>query len=734
MFSSSVCAGEIRALISRTSFLSLRWPQALLKVLPFVLALPLSPSVLANNTPAPNYNSSYASSHSLYSASFEKADIKEFIRTVSANLNRTIIIDPAVRGEVTIRAYEQLNRQQYYKMFLSVLSVHGFAAVEDENGLVKIIPDKNARTSSIPVVAGKKLGDQVAHGGDEMVTWVLPVNHVPVRELSPILRQLVDSSGSVVHYDPSNILILSGRANNLERVAEVVRRIDQAGMRNVQIVQLFHASASEMERILMAIYAGQGQKPNGMPPIIVSNEANNQIILSADAQTLQRMKSLLLQMDAERKSTGNIRVFYLHYAKAEDLKKVLDGVGKMLIASGSSSKSASGDYSIEVHEQTNALVVTARPDVMQAMESVIERLDIRRAQVMVEAIIVEVADGDGINLSFQLANEDGTSMMQFQDGSSVPIGEILMGMKEAEGEKGSTVWDPETDKYITNPDTNGDYTALAAALAKVSGAAFSITSGDWTALLQAVTTSSQSNVLATPSLLTLDNEEASFIVGDEVPTLTGSTPSSGNDNPYQTIERKEVGVKLTVTPQINAGDAVKLTIEQEVSSVNGRTPIDVTFATRKVKTSVMVKTGDTVVIGGLLDENVQESVSKVPLLGDIPILGHLFRSTSSKKVKKNLMVFLRPTIIRDDLTMNAISGQKYDLIRAYQLDKQAQGISLMPGFDTPVLPEQPTARDFLDELRRQMDEESAEAKNAEVQEETSTQASATSVRRTGGRR
>ncbi|MBO9482803.1 type II secretion system secretin GspD [Salinisphaera sp. G21_0] len=742
MFSSSVCAGEIRALISRTRFLSLRWPQALLTAIPFALALPLSPAALASSSSAPNYNSmgtgSYASAHSLYSASFDKADIKEFIRTVSANLNRTIIIDPAVRGEVTIRAYEQLNRQQYYQMFLSVLSVHGFAAVEDENGLVKIIPDKNARTSSIPVVAGKKLGEQVAHGGDEMVTWVLPVNHVPVRELSPILRQLVDNSGSVVHYDPSNILILSGRANNLERVAEVVRRVDQAGMRNIQIVQLFHASASEMERILMSIYAGQGQKANGMPPVIVSNEASNQIILSADTQTLQRMKSLLLQMDAERKSTGNIRVFYLHYAKAEDLKKVLDGVGKMLIASGNRSKSASGDYSIEVHEQTNALVVTARPDVMQAMESVIEQLDIRRAQVMVEAIIVEVADGDGINLSFQLANADGTSLMQFQDGSSVPIGEILMGMKEAEGEKGSTVvtTDPNTGQLITttNPDKDGDYTALAAALAKVSGAAFSITSGDWTALLQAVTTSSQSNVLATPSLLTLDNEEASFIVGDEVPTLTGSTPSSGNDNPYQTIERKEVGVKLTVTPQINAGDAVKLTIEQEVSSVNGRTPVDVTFATRKVKTSVMVKTGDTVVIGGLLDENVQESVSKVPLLGDIPVLGHLFRSTSSKKVKKNLMVFLRPTIIRDDLTMNAISGQKYDLIRAYQLDRQARGISLMPGFDTPVLPEQPTARDFLDELRRQMDEESAEAEKAVELEKASTQASIKPVRRTGGER
>ena len=726
MYSSSVCAGEIRALI----------PPSLIrrvKVVGLLLALPFSSAVIANNpSVAQQYDNGYSTNIPHYSASFEKADIKEFVRTVSANLNRPIIIDPAVRGEITVRAYDQLDQNQYYQLFLSVLAVHGFAAIETSNGMLKVIPDKDARTSSIPVVAGSKLGNQSTHGGDEMVTWVLPVSHVPVRELSPILRQLVNSSGSVVHYDPSNILILSGRAANLERIAEVVRRVDQAGIRNVEIVQLLHASASEMERILLSVYAGQGQKPAGMPPLVVSNEATNQIILSADRQLLQRMKSLVLQMDAERKSNGNINVFYLHYAKAEDLKKVLDGVGKMLMSSSKASKSgASGDYSIEVHEQTNALVVTARPDMMQAMESVIERLDIRRAQVMVEAIIVEVADGDGINLSFQLANENGTSMMQFQDGSSVPIGEILMGMKEAEGEKGSTVWDPETDKYITNPDTNGDYTALAAALAKVSGAAFSVTSGDWTALLQAVTTSSQSNVLATPSLLTLDNEEASFIVGDEVPTLTGSTPSSGNDNPYQTIERKEVGIKLTVTPQINAGDAVKLTIEQEVSNVNGRTPVDVTFSTRKVKTSVMVKTGDTVVIGGLLDENVQESVSKVPLLGDIPILGHLFRSTSSKKVKKNLMVFLRPTIIRDDMTMNAISGQKYELMRAHQLDKQAQGISLMPGFDTPVLPEQPTARDFLDELRRQMDEESTSTAQPK---EDSVQASAKPVRRTGGER
>ncbi len=696
MHLSSVCAGKNRALIIGVAAMTA------------LLSLPLSTNIAATQ---PGTKALYDQSY--FSASFENADIREFIRTVGASLNRTILIDSAVKGKVTVRAYEELSAQQYYRLFLSVLAVNGFAVVETKDGITKVVPSKEAKTLPLPVVTGSQ-DTSARYGDDAVITRVLSVNHVPVRELSPILRQMVNSSGSVVHYDPSNILILSGRAANLERIAEVVRRVDQARVRNIEIVQLYHASASEMERILLSLYAGQAQTATGSAPLIVSNDSTNQLILSAEEQILERMKTLLVQMDAERKSTGNIRVFYLHYAKAEDLKKVLESVGKMS-SSGGGKSTTTAQYAIETHEQTNSLIVTAKPDVMQAMASVIQRLDIRRAQVMVEAIIVEVADGDGINLSFQLANKNATSLMQFQDGSSVPIGQIIMGMKESETKKGSTV--TTSEGTTVNPDQNGDFSALASALAKVSGAAFSITSGDWTSLIQAVKTSSESNVLATPSLLTLDNEEASFIVGDEVPTLTGSTPSSGNDNPYQTIERKEVGVKLKVTPQINAGDAVMLSIEQEVSNVNGRTPVDITFSTRKVKTSVMVRTGDTVVIGGLLDENVQESISKVPLLGDIPFIGHLFRSTSSKRVKKNLMIFLRPTIIRDDLTMNVISGQKYDLIRAQQLDKQAQGISLMPGFNTPVLPKKPTtAKAFLDEMRRKMDEESASEKKAAQEE------------------
>ena len=637
-----------------------------------------------------------------YSASFNNVEIREFIQAVGTNLQKIMIIDPAVRSQVTVRTWHGLTAEEYYQLFLSVLSINGYTAVEGSNGIIKVIPDKEARTSAIPVIEGSQINNKAL--GDEMATWVLPVAHVPVRELSPILRQLVDATGSVVHYEPSNILIVSGQASNLERIAEIVRRVDQAGSRNIEIIELKNAAATDIEQLLKTMYNSSGQKNSSLAPLIVGYESSNQMIISADPQTMRRMKSLVEKMDTDRQTNGTVRVVYLHYAEATDVKKILDGMVKTLKGSGKGANV--NDFSIEVHEQTNALVVNARPDMMKSVENIVKQLDIRRAQVMIEAIIVEVAEGDGINLSLQLAKNNGASMMQFQDGSSVPIGQLMVGLQEAKGEPGSTVTtiDPTTGQRteVTNPDTDGDYSALASVLSQLSGAAFTATSGNWSALLQAVITSSETNVLATPSLMTLDNEEASFIVGDEVPTLTGSTPSSGNNNPYQTIERKEVGIKLSVTPQINAGDSVKLDIEQEVSQVNGQTPIDVTFSTRKVKTSVIARSGDTIVIGGLIDENVQESVSKVPILGDIPVIGYLFRSTSSKKSKKNLMVFLRPTIIRDDETMSSVSNEKYTKMREYQLQRHEDGINLMPDESVPVLPEKTTANQLLKQVKQRM--------------------------------
>ena len=639
-----------------------------------------------------------------YSANFQNADIHEFINTVSANLDRTIIIDPSVRGKVSVRSYETLSADEYYRFFLSVLQVHGFTAVEQERNVLKVIPSKDAKLEAIPVI------DQGGGPADQMVTWVLPLNNVPVRELSPLLRQLNESHGNVVHYDPANVLLLTGRTGNIERLVEIVRRIDSAGEQLVEVIPLKYASAAEMERILKAIYQAGGEKSTG-GTVIVSDERSNRILVSAQPPVMQRIKNLTLQMDAEQASSGNTRVFYLRYARAADLKTVLEGVAETVLEESASGKRSSSQeyFSVNEHEQTNALVITAQPDLMGTLENVIKKLDIRRAQVLVEAIIAEVAEGDGAHFSMQLAGENG-SLIQFNDGTAVPIGEIIYGLKKAEGEKGTVIID-ENGREIHNPDKPGDYEPLAKALSRLNGAAFSITSGDWSALLQAVNSSSQSNVLATPSLMTLDNQEASFVVGDEVPTLTGSTSGSNNDNPYQTIERREVGIKLKVTPQINEGDAVRLDIEQEVSNINGQTNVDVTFATRQVHTSVMVGSGDTIVIGGLLDEDVQESESKVPILGDIPLLGRLFRSTSTSVRKRNLMVFIRPTIVRDDNAISAVSASKYGLIRAEQLDRKQNGIRLMPGRQSPVMEEfrQPStdaSRELLNRTREVLNENS----------------------------
>ncbi|MGI9279862.1 MAG: type II secretion system secretin GspD [Endozoicomonas sp.] len=638
--------------------------------------------------------------HGEFSASFEKADISEFAGTVSATLNKTIILDPAVRGSVTVRSYDKLTAEQYYQLFLNVLEVHGFAVIEQDDKVLKIVQDKNAKMSAIQVADQQHPGQ-----GDEFVTWVLSVQNVPVRELSPLLRQLNDTAGNVVHYDPSNILLLTGRAANVKRLVEIVRRVDMVGNRDFSVIQLEYASASEMQRILTSLLQEKGGKGSASQVTVVADDRSNRLIVAGQARQLQKVNRIVYQLDAEQESSGNTRVFYLRYAKAADLKEVMEGVGQTVQAEKDSGKAVRRNdqkFSINVHEQTNALVVTAQPDMMKSLEGVIKQLDIRRAQVLVEAIIVEVTDGDGINLSFQLANANGSSLMQFNDGRTVPIGQIMAGLKDAEDTPGSTVI---VDGNTTiNPDQPGDYTNLYNALAGVSGAAFSITSGDWTALLQAVTTSSKSNVLATPSLMTLDNEESSFIVGDEVPVITGSASGSNNDNPFQTVDRKEVGVKMTVKPQINEGDSVKLDITQEVSGVNGRTSVDVTFSKREVKTSVLARSGDTIVIGGLLDEDVQESVSKVPLLGDIPYIGALFRSTSSEVKKRNLMVFLRPTIIRDDNILTSISGKKYSYMRARQLDRRDQGVELMPKAKTPVLPEYPSNSDLMNRARQKMED------------------------------
>ncbi|MFB2643324.1 type II secretion system secretin GspD [Shewanella bicestrii] len=627
-----------------------------------------------------------------YAANFKGTDIQEFINIVGKNLNKTIIVDPTIRGKINVRSYDLLNDEQYYQFFLNVLQVYGYAIVEMENNVIKVIKDKDAKTAAIRVA-----NDNDPGLGDEMVTRIVALYNTEAKQLAPLLRQLNDNAGggNVVNYDPSNVLMLSGRAAVVNKLVEIIRRVDKQGDTSVQVVPLEYASAGEMVRIIDTLYratANQAQLP-GQAPKVVADERINAVVVSGDEKSRQRVVELIHRLDAEQASTGNTKVRYLRYAKAEDLVEVLTGFAQKLEGEKDPSAQAAGggkrrnEINIMAHTDTNALVISAEPDQMRTIESVINQLDIRRAQVLVEAIIVEVAEGDNVGFGVQwAAKADGGT--QFNN-LGPTIGEIGAGIWQAQDVKASQTCTGSGDNQTCtdNPDTKGDVTLLAQALGKVNGMAWGVAMGDFGALIQAVSADTNSNVLATPSITTLDNQEASFIVGDEVPILTGSTASSNNSNPFQTVERKEVGVKLKVVPQINEGNAVKLAIEQEVSGVNGNTGVDISFATRRLTTTVMADSGQIVVLGGLINEEVQESVQKVPFLGDIPVLGHLFKSSSSKKTKKNLMIFIKPTIIRDGVTMEGIAGRKYNYFRALQLEQQERGVNLMPNTQVPILEE-----------------------------------------------
>jgi general secretion pathway protein D len=623
-----------------------------------------------------------------YSPNFKNTEISEFINIVGKNHKKTIIVDPNVRGKITVRSYDLLNEQQYYQFFLNVLQVYGYSAVTMSSGVVKVIRSKDAKASNIPVVEGSPFD------GDEMITRVMPVYNVPVRELAPLLRQLNDTAGggNVVSHDASNVMMLTGRAAVVNRLVEIIERVDKAGDEEVEIIKLKYASATELVRIIDSINKSQGKANTAgkSAPRVVADDRTNSIIVSGDVKARKRLINLVERMDSELETSGNTRVIFLNYAKSEDLVKVLQGVSASIQAEEKGAtkgrQTTSREVSIDSHQDSNALVITAEPDMMRSLEEVIRQLDVRRAQVQVEAIIVEVFEGDGTTLGVQWANEKGGGT-QFTNGV-VGIGSLAVGAQQAEDQITTVTTTSNDGLPVETTDTQlGDFTTLASLLGGVNGFLLGGVKDGWGAVLQAVSTDTNSNILATPHLTTMDNEEAFFIVGQEVPIITGSTTGSSNSNPFQSVERQEVGIKLKVTPQINEGDAVQLLIEQEVSSVSGATSVDILINKREIKTSVIVDDGGTIVLGGLIDEDVQESVSKVPLLGDIPILGHLFKSTSTSVRKRNLMVFIRPTIIRDGVTMNEISHKKYQYIRAQQLKRQSQGIPLMPNTDGPSLPE-----------------------------------------------
>ena len=634
-----------------------------------------------------------------YQPNFKGTEITEFINIVGKNLNKTIIVDPQVRGRINVRSYEMLNEQQYYQFFLNVLEVYDFSVVEMKSGVLKVVRQKDAKMSNIPVVSDNNGGI-----GDEMVTRVVQVKNVSVRELAPLLRQFTDQAGGghVVNYDPSNVIMMTGQAEVVNRLVDIIQRVDKAGNQDIEIIRLNFASAAEVVRILENIYKkqGQGDQPEFLIPKIVADERTNSVIVSGELQARQRVSEIVKRLDAEQESQGNTRVYYLKYAKAEDLVKVLQGVSNSMVAAansaqnqqaaqgGSGTRGSNREVSIEAHTESNSVIITAQPDMLRNLEDVIRQVDIRRAQVLVEAIIVEVGETAGINLGVQLISAEA-GMTQFTN-SGLPVSSVAAGAaavgRTQKGTETTTVAPDGTKTTTKTPDQEPDYNTIADALKGVNGALLGLVKDDWGAIIQAVKADTDSNILATPHITTLDNQESFFIVGEEVPINTTTSPGQNGNSPFTTKDRKEIGIKLKVTPQINEGNAVRLTIEQEVSSRAGSIDGDLIIAKREIKTTVMADDGATVVLGGLIDEDVQQSESKVPLLGDIPVLGHLFRSTSTSKKKRNLMVFIKPTIMRDGGVMNEVSQRKYNYMRAQQLHKQDNGISLMPNTTTPEMP------------------------------------------------
>ncbi len=631
------------------------------------------------------FSSVVCANETTFTANFKDTDLKSFVETVGANLNKTIVMGPGVEGRVSIRTMTPLNEHQYYQLFLNLLEAQGYAVVPMENNVLKVVKSVVAKGEPLPLIdeGGRD------YSGDEMVTRVVPVHNVSVRELAPVLQQMLDSAGSgnIVNYEPSNVIMLTGRASVVKRLTAVIQRVDHAGNRTEEVIPLTNASASEIARVLESLYRNSGEHQSAASKTqIVADERTNSVVISGDVGARDKMRRL----DSEMERSGNSQVFYLKYSKAEDLVDVLKQVSGTLTAAKEEAEGTTTSereiVSIAASKHSNALIVTAPQDIMQSLQKVIEQLDVRRAQVHVEALIVEVAEGSNINFGVQWASKDA-GLMQFANGTQIPIGTLGAAIAQAKPQKGSTVIS-ENGATTINPDVEGDLSTLSQLLSGFSGTAVGVVKGDWMALMQAIKNDSSTNVLSTPSITTLDNQEAFFMVGQDVPVLTGSTVGSDNSNPFNTVERKKVGIMLKVTPQINEGNAVQMLIEQEVSKVEGQTSLDVVFGERKLKTTVLANDGELIVLGGLIDEQAGESVAKIPLLGDIPLIGHLFKSTADKKEKRNLMVFIRPTILRDGMAADGVSQRKYNYMRAEQIYRDEEGISLMPETTQPILPAQ----------------------------------------------
>ena len=634
-----------------------KWFAILFMVVGFqhsAITAPLVNSENVNVTPA----NSTEPTHTL---NFREADINTVIDAISRITNINFIVDPRVKGKVTIISNKEMPSEDVYQVFLSILKVHGFAAVVGGN-VTKIVPEVNAKQDSIPF-----MNKRVYKGSDAFVTRVIEVRYIDAAQLVPILRPLVPQRGHLAAYPASNVLVISDSSSNIQRLEKIIRRIDQATGDEVEVISLEHASASEVVRIMQQLQGNNSKQATKVNA--VADDRTNSILLGGPKASRVRTRALISHLDTPLDAGGYTHVVYLRNAVAKDLVPVLTGLSKSIAAKGKGkgtvTAATASSIIIEADESTNALVISAPANVVRSLKFVIQKLDIRQAQVLVESVIAEVSEEATRELGVQWAGGGSNS--------NRPVGLIN--------------FDNGYSAYNLLSDVPPPATGLTLGVGDLIG------TSRIGALIRALSTDVNTNILSTPSIVTMDNKEAEIVVGQNVPFITGSFSGTGSggsnpSNPFTTIQREDVGITLKITPQINEGNAVKLDVQQEVSSISPSTVgADLITNKRSIKTTVIVEDGGIVVLGGLIEETLNESEQRVPVLGDIPLLGLLFRYNKTSKVKKNLMVFIHPQIMKDEAMLKSLTNEKYNYIRSKQLAVRERGVRLMDDEESPLLPE-----------------------------------------------
>lgn len=591
------------------------------------------------------------------------ADIRAFIQDIARSTGRTFIVDPSVTGTVTVTSDRPLTPAETYEVFLSTLRANGLVVIPTASGAYRIAPAQGAAQGPASV------------GSERFATEVFQLHHIDAASAAETIRPLVGPQGQVLANPNSNTVVVADFADNLARVRALIARID-VDRTDIVVVTLENSSAREIAAVLAEVLAPVGGQAGQGLVKVTAVESSNSIVLRGEPAALVRVQSLIFDLDQRALTSADVRVIFLQHIDAEQLLPVLQQIvgqpvtpspapGVQSAEGGEAAAAASGQRAtIARYPGANALVISAPPETQRMLGDVIAQLDQRRQQVLIEAIVVELSDNAVRELGVQwlLAGEDGNPILATNYSQRaaplLSIGGALAGR------------DLDEDDPLRDDLAAAALNGLLGANGFIGGGGGRVGDALFGFIINAAKTDSGSNLLQTPSLMTLDNEEATILVGQEVPITTGETLLNGNNNPFRTTQRQDIGVKLVVRPQINAGGSVTLFIRQEVSSINGilsSNAGDLILDKRELETTLVVDDGDIAVAGGLLDQNDRISMDRVPYLSDVPLIGGLFRSESRQRGRTNLMIFIRPTIIRSPADAQRLTADRWGYMRQEQL-------------------------------------------------------------------